>query len=242
MAVAQRSQSRQHPQGGWQQDSEEGEGSKRGAPTPALGPGALEGPGGDGAEEDCAVVVPSREHIRVAVRARPLANLQRDASAWVINSKSNTLQLREQVALSSKAALAQGRIFRFNSVEGPDKTNEDLTAQHVHPLLQAAFKVRSGPRPSATCAPLCSCVWVCSEMQLQAALKLCVRAHTRCCLRAALRGVRAAAGGAHTITHTRMYTCARRALHVQGLLLVLHFNGSWITGLCQRASVHTGPL
>eukprot|EP00983_Pelagomonas_calceolata_P067294 1149422-Pelagomonas_calceolata.AAC.15 len=38
--------------------------------------------------------------------------------------------------------MAQGRVFRFNSVEGPDTTNEGLTAQHVQPLLNAAFKVR----------------------------------------------------------------------------------------------------
>ncbi|KAF5828929.1 hypothetical protein DUNSADRAFT_16821 [Dunaliella salina] len=83
----------------------------------------------------------SREHIRVAVRARPLLNLrEKDISAWVIDSKNNTLQLRDQVAVSNKAAMAQGRIFRFNSVEGPDTTNEGLTAQHVQPLLQAAFK------------------------------------------------------------------------------------------------------
>ena len=38
-------------------------------------------------EEEGSKLGASREHVRVAVRARPLLNLQKDTSAWLIDSK-----------------------------------------------------------------------------------------------------------------------------------------------------------
>jgi hypothetical protein len=55
-----------------------------------------------------------------------------------------------------------GRLFRFNSVEGPDTSNEALLGQHVLPLLQAAFNV------CASWFAQLVCVCVCTHVHMRA--------------------------------------------------------------------------